>query len=220
MSNSAAFFRVEGTLSPRPTLTAAAWIAGNAQAMGERFARLGNVLLAAPFLLGGPLHDARTGSRMAWMGLRGISEDRLHVLGEDYFEDFIKPKLRAVGVELLEQARARGQRVVLISDNLDVIVRPLAEHLGVEDFVCNRMQIVDEECTGELIEPVINGNLAGEWVRSFAAENDVDLAHSYGYGAHGDDSVLLHSIGQPCAIHPDRQLRALARDLDWPVVES
>ena len=41
-----------------------------------------------------------------------------------------------------------------------------------------------------------------EDLKRFAAENGVDLAHSYAYGAHSDDSVLLHSIGQPCVIHP------------------
>jgi HAD superfamily phosphoserine phosphatase-like hydrolase len=220
VSQSAAFFRVEGSLSPRPTLTAAAWFAGNAQHVGERFARLSNVALAAPFLFGSPLRDATVGSRMAWMGLRGMSEDRLIILGEEYFTDYVEPKLRTVGVDLLEKARERGQKVVLISDNLEAIVRPLAQHLEVPDYVCNRMEVQKGKCTGRLVEPIINGNLASKWAKSFAAEHGIDLARSYAYGSEADDGLLLESIGQPCAIHPDRQLRAMARDLDWPVLEG
>jgi len=220
VTESAAFFRVEGSLSPRPTLAAAAWFAGNAQQVGERFARLGNVALAAPFVFGGPLRDATVGSRMAWMGLRGMSEDRLHVLGHDYFVDFIEPKLRSVGMELLDQAKKRGQKIVLISDNLDVVIEPLAKHLGADEHVCNRMEIRDGKCTGRLVDPIINGNLAGKWAKAFATDNEIDLTRSYGYGSEADDGLLLEAIGMPCAIHPDRQLRAMARDLDWPVVEG
>ncbi len=220
MSRTAAFFRVEGSLSVRPTLTAAAWFAGNAQHVGERFARLSSVALAAPFLFGSPLRDATVGSRMAWMGLCGMSEDRLIILGEEYFDDYIAPKLRTVGVKLLDEARERGEKVVLISDNLEVVIRPLAQHLGVADYVCNRMEIQNGKCTGRLLDPVINGNLASRWAKSFAAEHDIDLARSCAYGSDADDGLLLESIGKPCAIHPDRQLRAMARDLDWPVLEG
>ena len=39
-------------------------------------------------------------------------------------------------------------------------------------------------------------------------------------GMRYDDQLLLSAIGLPCAVHPDRQLRRVARDLDWPVVEG
>ncbi len=219
MSDSAAFFRVEGTLSPRPTLAAAAWLAANAQVVSERLVRLGNVALAAPFLMAGPLHDATTGSRVAWMGLRGISEDRLVVLGEEYFGDFVKPKLRSVGVELVGEARRRGQRVVLVSDGLDVVMRHLSQHLEADELVCNRMEIRDAKCTGRLEDPVVGGNVLGSWARGWATRNGIDLGRCAGYGANGDDGLFLSSLGLPCAVHPDRQLRRMARDLDWPVVE-
>ena len=43
---------------------------------------------------------------------------------------------------------------------------------------------------------------------------------SWAYGASAADSLLLSAIGQPCAVNPDRQLRRLAKDHDWPVVEK
>lgn len=217
---SAAFFRVEGTLTPRPTLAAAAWLAANVQRVRERLLRLGNVALAAPFSLGGPLHDPTTGSRMAWMGLRGVSEDRLVILGEEYAERYVIPTLRDVGVGLLRKAEKKGHRVVLISDSLDAVMKPVAEHLGIEELVCNSMEIRDMKCTGRLEDPVIGGALAVDWARNFARQHGIDLTASLAYGAQGDDQLLLSAIGHPCAVHPDRQLRRMARDLSWPVVES
>ena len=215
----AGFFRVEGTLTPRPTIATCAWLAANAQAVGERLARLGNVALAAPFLSFGPLRDATTGSRVAWMGLRGISEDRLVVLGEEYAERFVIPSLREVGTELIRDARRQGLRVVLISDNLDVVVRHVANHLGVDDLVCNSMELRKGKATGRLRDPIITGHVASDWVRSFASEQGIDLSASSAWGAQAEDGMLLGAIGRPCAVHPDWQLRRMARDLDWPVVE-
>lgn len=220
MSTKAGFFRVEGTLAPRPTIATAAWLAANAQAVGERLARLGNVALAAPFLLGGPLRDTVTGSRVAWMGLRGISEDRLVVLGQEYAERFLIPGLREVGLRLLEDARRQGHRIVLLSDNLDVVVRHVADHLGVDDLVCNSMEMRQGKATGRLADPVIGGHLAGEQARRFAEAHGIDLGASSGYGAQSEDGVLLSALGHPCVVHPDWQLRRMARDLDWPVVEG
>ncbi|MEM9188778.1 MAG: haloacid dehalogenase-like hydrolase [Myxococcota bacterium] len=220
MTDAAAFFRFEGTLSPRPTLATAAWLAANSQGLGERIARLGNVALAAPFLSKTPLRDPTVGNRMAWMGLRGVSDDRLHFLGEEYAEEQLIPNLREVGLELLEDAKRNGHRVVLISDNLESVLRPIAAHLGIEDVVCNRMEFRDQKATGRLNDPVISGRIAGDWVRDFADHHDLRLPNCLAYGAHADDSLLLGLIGKPCAVHPDRELRCLARDLDWPVVEG
>ena len=78
--------------------------------------------------LAGPLtaRDPLRAAKLAWSTLEGMSEDRLVVLGEIYAEEHLLGALSAVGLELLERCRAQGQRVVLLSDNLDVIVRPVA----------------------------------------------------------------------------------------------
>jgi len=217
--SSAAFFRIEGTLSTRPTLAAAAWLASNAQGVGERLARLGNVALAAPLAMAGELSAGTTATRMTWMGVRGMSEDRLTILGEEYFEKYVLDSLVDVGVELLQKAKKQGRRVVLISDNIDLVIKPLADRLGADDLLCNRLELRKSKATGRLEDPVIGGNVSGQWARGFAEENAIDLGDSWAYGASAADSLLLSAIGRPCAVNPDRQLRRIARDHDWPVVE-
>ena len=77
-----------------------------------------------------------------------------------------------------------------------------------------------EELAGDRLEdPVVGGNVSGQWARTFAAENGIDLEKSFAYGASAADSLLLSAIGKPCAVNPDRQLRRIAKDHDWPVVE-
>lgn len=215
----AAFFRVEGTLVRRPSMAAAAYFTVNSRDVGRRVTALGGVALATGLKLTGQLGDQHVVQRMAWMGLRGMSDDRLAVLGHDYYESYIEPNLSAVGLELLREARSQGHRVVLLSDNLDVVVAPLVERLGADDLVCNGMEMRNHRATGRLREPVIGGHLGGQWARTFAEEHTIDLDRSCAYGAAGVDSYLLNAIGRPCAVNPDRRLRRIARDLDWPVVD-
>lgn len=170
--------------------------------------------------MAGELNAGTTATRMTWMGVRGMSEDRLVVLGEEYYEKYVEDALVDVGVELLEKAKKRGERIVLISDNIDLIIKPLAQKLGADDLICNRLEFRKEKATGRLEDPVIGGNVAGQWARGFAEAHSIDLSESWGYGASGADSLLLSALGRPCAVNPDRQLRRLARDHDWPVVEQ
>ncbi|MEM6956727.1 MAG: haloacid dehalogenase-like hydrolase [Myxococcota bacterium] len=215
----AAFFRVEGTLLERSTLSAAAYIASNAQGVGQRIARLGNVALAAPLALAGELATGAAATRVTWMGLRGMSEDRIQVLAEEYFEEYVVDDALDIGMDLLKKARAAGKRIVLISDNIERIMAPLAGELEADDLICNRLEFRKGKATGRLEDPVIGGNVAGQWARAFASEHAIDLGASWAYGASAADSLLMSAIGQPCAVNPDRQLRRLAKDHAWPIVE-
>lgn len=211
----AAFFRVEGAVVPCTAPFTAAWLAANCQQVGQRIARLGALAVALPFRSG----EAARAARLTWLGLRGTSEDRLVVLGEEFYETRMRDRVRPAAEELIRKARAQGRRVIFVSDNLDVVVRHLADQLGADELLCNRMEMRDGRATGRLLDPVIS-RLGGRHLREFAEQRGLDLAASSAYGALETDTALLSSIGLPCALHPDRALRRVAHDLDWPVVEG
>lgn len=213
----AAFFRFEGVLVTRPATLAAAWLAANAQHLTQRAVRLGAVALSAPFALG--LGDAAVGQRVAWSALRGMSQDRIAVLGEEYAQTHLLDHLRPVGVDLLERARRSGHQIVIVSDLIEEVVAPIAEHLRAHHVVCNHLEMRNDKATGRLAGAVVT-RFGGRQLRTFAEEHGLDLTESCAYGASGDDQVLLSAVELPCAVHPDRILRRVAADLDWPVVEG
>jgi HAD superfamily phosphoserine phosphatase-like hydrolase len=218
--NTAAFFRVEGIVLGRGVLAASAYIAANAKKFGERALRLGLVALAAPVhgLLGQT--DRALAHRIVHLAFRGMSEDRVAILAEEYAEDILKGKLLDQGVELMKRARDEGRRVVLLSDGVSSIMEPFARHLKHHDeLVCNHLEFRDGEATGKLLDPIIGGASGGRWLRQYALEHDLDLAHSAAYGSHGPDMLLLSAVGRPCAVNPDFVLRRSARDADWPIIE-
>ena len=131
------------------------FFAWNAQSFLERWGRrggMGVLAVARPFLY---FTHRVVATRLLHTVLRGVSKDRLDLLGEEYFEYVFKPRLKPAGVAKLREAIAAGERVVLVSQGLDHIMGPLARHLGIDSLIANRLEFRDGIATGRLLEPVI-----------------------------------------------------------------
>jgi phosphoserine phosphatase len=149
------FWRVEGSLLDLTAVRPVAFFTWNAQSFLERWARrglMGTMAVARPFLYAG---DRVFATRVMHAVLRGESRDRLDLLGEEYFHYHLQPRLKPRGMEKLREVTGSGASVVLVSQGLDHIMRPLANHLGVERILSNRLDFRDGIATGRLLEPVI-----------------------------------------------------------------
>ena len=132
-----------------------AFFTWNAQTFAERFRRRGLIFLMAllrPFLYS---TNRKFATRVAHAVLRGVSRDRLDLLGEEFFQYKLKPRLKERGVSKVQELVQSGADVVLVSQGLEHVMRPLAQHLGVRRIVANRLEFRDGTATGRLLEPVI-----------------------------------------------------------------
>jgi phosphoserine phosphatase len=154
-SPSPAYWRVEGSLLDLNALRAITYLAWNAQSFAQRWARHAATLLLS--LLRPVLYVVNRvfATRVVHTLLAGISRDRLDLLGDEYFEYVLKPQLRPAGVEQLRKYMQEHGEVVLVSQALDHIMRPLAQHLGVARIISNRLEFRDGVATGRLLDPVV-----------------------------------------------------------------
>ena len=149
------YWRVEGSLLELTTVRPIAFFSWNSQTFGSRFLRRSLVLsmaLLRPFLYAA---NRKAATRIVHAVLRGISRDRLDLLGEEEFEYKLKPLLKPEGVRQLKALQAAGADVVLVSQGLEHVMRPLARHLGVRWIIANRLDFRDGVTTGRLMSPVI-----------------------------------------------------------------
>ena len=149
------FWRVEGSLLNLSAVRPVVYFTWNAQSFSERWQRRGGVALSAlirPLLY---MTDRILATRVLHALLRGVSRDRLDLLGEEYFNYVLKPRLKPQGVAKLQEAIANGKEIVLVSQGLDHVMRPLAQYLGVRWLVANRLEFRDGLATGRLLSPVI-----------------------------------------------------------------
>ena len=149
------YWRVEGSLLELTTVRPIAFFTWNLQTFNERWIRRGLVFVMA--LLRPILYacNREFATRVVHTVLRGVSRDRLDLLGEEYFQYKLKPRLKVQGLKELSQLVNSGENVVLVSQALDHVMRPMARHLGVKWIVANRLEFRDGIATGRLIDPVI-----------------------------------------------------------------
>ena len=106
--------------------------------------------------------------------LRGVTRDRLDLLGEEYFHYVLQPQLRRdASTELLAAVRS-GERVVLVGQLLESVLRPLAAHFGVQHFIANRLEFRDGEATGRLLDPIVRPRGPLAWLASGASNGRIE----------------------------------------------
>src|SRR5271163_5364402 len=169
----ATYWRVEGSLLELGALRPVWFFTWNAQSFAERWRRRAGI---AWITITRPIDYAinRTlATRLLHTLLRGVSRDRLDLLGEEYFHYVLKPQLRREAVEKLLDAGQNGERIVLVGQLLDHILRPLAQHLGVESFLSNRMEFRNGYATGRLLDPVVRPRGPFAWLTSGATDGRI-----------------------------------------------
>jgi len=149
------YWRVEGSLLELTTVRPIAFFTWNSQTFTARWMRRGLVFVMAllrPFLYAANRVFA---TRVVHSVLRGVSRDRLDLLGEEYFQYELKPQIKPDGALQIKALIDSGQEVVLVSQGLDHVMRPLARHLGAKWVIANRLEFRDGIATGRLLDPVI-----------------------------------------------------------------
>ena len=175
-ASNAIYWRVEGSLLELSALRQVGFFIWHTQSYAERWRRRAGMLLKTLLWPLSYLAGQTFATRLLYTLLRGVSRDRLDSLGEEYFEYFLKARLQQKAVDAMRAAQTNGQQIVLVGESLDHVLRPLAQHLGVEHFVANRMEFRDGVATGRLLSPVIRPRGPFAWIASGDADGRVTEA--------------------------------------------
>lgn len=218
MKRKAAYFDVDGTLVHGNIVHNYAFFARNPGSFGEALQRTAGLLASVPLLYATDLVDRKAFNEVFYRNYKGLSWDRLRFLADEHFDKIMKPNIYRQGVDLIRQCREAGCKIILVSGSLDFIIQPLARYLKVDEFVTNRLEIIDGMATGRLQRPVMAGAYKSKWMRAHALREDIDLEASFAYSDSFSDYPMLSVVGHPTVINPDFQLRTTARSLDWPIL--
>ena len=172
-SRSVTYWRVEGSLFEVGAMRLVGFFTWNAQSFSERWARrfgMAAVALSRPFAYAASRTFA---TRILHALLRGVSQDRLDLLGEEYFHYVLKPQLRREAVEKLLATLRNGEEIVLVSQLLDHVLRPLANHFGICSFISNRLEFRDRYSTGRLLSPIVRPRGPLAWIASGSIDGRV-----------------------------------------------
>ena len=117
----------------------------------------------------------------------------------------------------------QGHRIFLLSGTLQPLAEAMARILPVPVKVCaTQLECEDGRYTGRVLGEAVCGPAKARAMERLAAECSLDLERSYAYGDSFADRWMLARVGHPCVVQaeesPSRRLAWLAQRRGWPVL--
>jgi HAD superfamily hydrolase (TIGR01490 family) len=219
----AAFFDLDGTLIPLPSLERRLF----RELRYRRAIPIGNYFLwlaRAARLAPRGLQMVRHANKMY---LRGVSRDGSRSCDGGQPEMAV-PRFFPAAIDQVAWHAKQGHEIVLVSGTLAPLANEMAVALvvrlavrGIEASVgvcATRLEENDGIWTGRIIGEAMFGEAKASAVRRIAAEREFDLAQCYAYGNCENDLCMLEAVGRPAAVNPSRAMKRVARRRGWPVL--
>jgi HAD superfamily hydrolase (TIGR01490 family) len=219
-ARAAAFFDLDGTLIPGSAtipLARAAFRAG----MVTPPELVRDLRHGVSFLLQGATDERSEAVRDRILAaVTGRTAQEMVALSEGFIPDLVASITPAMGRVLGEHATAGRDRIVLSASPTEIVSR-LADAAGLERGTGTASELdADGRYTGRLDGPFCYGPGKAEILRALAAREGYDLSASYAYSDSLSDLPMLEAVGHPVAVNPEPELRDLAEERGWPIVET
>ncbi|HVM21653.1 MAG TPA: HAD-IB family hydrolase [Egibacteraceae bacterium] len=159
-------------------------------------------------------------SRVALLELtKGWNAERVQRLVRETLQEIIDPLIYQEALDLFEEHRRAGRALYLVSSSGEEVVKPLAEYLGVPHVIATRAGIDEDGNYDGTLEFYCYAEQKAVAIREEAHRHNIDLQASYAYSDSVTDVPMLEAVGHPVAVNPDKELRRLAVEREWEVVD-
>jgi len=140
----------------------------------------------------------------------------------EYMREVIEPHITAKARDLVDQHRARGDLLALVTATNSFVTAPIARAFGIDHLVATGIEEREGQFTGRPhgTPSFREGKIARtrEWLASLGHELG-GFEQSFFYSDSRNDIPLLEQVTHPVATNPDAQLQAVARERGWPVIQ-
>ncbi|MFM9368792.1 HAD family hydrolase [Streptomyces sp. Da 82-17] len=166
--------------------------------------------------------DRETLNRAYFRLFAGVPQAHLERAARRWYEEFRRgPEVCLTEpVEALLRHRSSGHEVALVTGAGEMLVRPLAEELGVRHVLATEV-LTDAAgvLTGEVRRPVL-GDAKRTVATALAARLGVRLRDCFAYADHSSDLSLLTAVGHPVVVGDDPVLAERVAAAGWPRLDA
>ncbi len=142
----------------------------------------------------------------------------LYAWREQYLSDTIQPIMLPKAHILLEEHRAQGHTLLIMTSTNRFITGPIATLFGVEHLLATEVEMRGGRYTGNVegLPCFREGKVTRleEWLK----QNQLEVHESWFYSDSHNDLPLLAKVTHPVAVDPDETLARHARASQWPII--
>ncbi len=154
--------------------------------------------------------------------LAQFSAEDLNAWHRQFMDEIIAPALLPEAHQLLEQHRAQGDLIAIITATNRFVTAPIAKALGVEHLLAAEPELDDTgRITGKLHGTPSSGAGKITHLQHWLEQNGQslnDFGKSYFYSDSQNDIPLLSLVSHPVATNPNALLLAHAQTQGWPTL--
>lgn len=152
--------------------------------------------------------------------IAGKDRSALERAAAEAFDLYIERDLRPGALALASALQGEGERLILATSSLDIIVEPIARLIGADGILASRLEYDSGgRTTGRLSGAPVFGEEKLARARELALSSSCALSDCAFYTDSVHDLPLLLEVGRPVAVNPDRGLRREARSRGWEILE-
>ncbi len=149
----------------------------------------------------------------------GWHRAEIEQLVEQTIDEVADPIVYAEALTLIDQHKREGRRVIIVSASPEQIVRPLGRHIGVTDFIATRVKTDAAGFFLPELELYAMGEGKVDAISEIAERDGIDLENSYAYSDSTTDLPMMEMVGNPVVVNPEKELRKIAEEREWPILE-
>lgn len=153
--------------------------------------------------------------------LKPLAETPIDILKQwrnDYLAQLIEPMIEHSAVELINQHRALGHHLAVITATNSFITQPIAERLGIPVLIATEPEIINGQFTGKVDGVPCFQSGKVKKLNDWMSQNGLNLTDSWFYSDSYNDLPLLLKVDNPVATNPDDNLAAEASQKGWPII--
>lgn len=150
---------------------------------------------------------------------KGRSEKNIRLLADLFYQETHQAIWNPSILERLKNAQNEGHFTVILSSSPDFLVRPFAEKLGVDRWCATPYHSNSEQRFSHLGR-IFCGQEKAAHLTLLMTELGVSGDSTYAYTDSVLDLPFLNAVGNPIAVNPDRKLKRICREKNWPVITT
>ena len=149
----------------------------------------------------------------------GMTQDEINEIILPFVKTIIEPMINIFALKLIHDHHDNDHTILLASATNELIVKPIAQRLGINHVIGTKVKFKNNQCSGEFIPPSALGSgklkLVKAWMKAHKFD---DFSGVTFYSDSINDLPLLKAVEFPKAVNPDIKLETIFNDRGWEVI--
>ncbi len=149
----------------------------------------------------------------------GWHKAEIEAIVAETLDAVIEPLVFAEALFLIDEHRRAGRRVYVVSASPEEFVTPIAKMVGIDHVIATKIRTDGLGRYVPELERYAMGPGKAEAMKEVAAQDGIDLEGSFAYTDSFTDMPMLEIVGNPVPVNPEKELREIAEQREWQILE-